>query len=443
MAPKRGTRQLKTQANPTKRPRLDAEPPAARKEVVVLLDQMRKEVMEDIYSPNVDTSDVTEDEEETRVVGSGKSARELRAERRAAEYVLGEDVTDDEEEDEDEDDDDDDGVGVFAKVARVVDVGDGDSNVDAEGEEIEEEGFPIAAAAVVGSREDPGKAFLDGFMPDADVEDIYEQPAGNANADPIENAGFERERGGHEYLRSLRELYPAAIDGTHDLDLAGFEEPRSAMPPPSAAETRYRELVAQRIRDSQASPFGVRFPAARRSSTDRLFSESSWSSPSSSSASGEEEDDDEYEYDYSEPWPEPRDDVHNQTLNHGDKNNDNNDNKGETSKTEDKDKDKDKDTYIVNRRDKLLDSFLSGQLRRIARALNFMVRARASGIEVGDFDALAAVEPERWATLIGSPDDAAELMVETMLEIPFWDVLILSNRATALIDELGTLGIVI
>ncbi|KAI1198070.1 hypothetical protein F5X97DRAFT_300374 [Nemania serpens] len=73
-----------------------------------------------------------------------------------------------------------------------------------------------------------------------------------------------------------------------------------------------------------------------------------------------------------------------------------------------------------------------------------MVRARASGIDVGaDIEALAAVEPGRWATLIGTPDDAAELVVETVLGMPVSDVLVLANKAAVLIDELEALGIVI
>ncbi|KAI1145414.1 hypothetical protein F4825DRAFT_443935 [Nemania diffusa] len=103
----------------------------------------------------------------------------------------------------------------------------------------------------------------------------------------------------------------------------------------------------------------------------------------------------------------------------------------------------DEDDYIVSRRDKTLDKFLSVQLRKIARALNFMVRAKASGIEVDDFDALASVDPEEWADLVETPPYAAEVMVDTMLNMSIWDIFILSNRATMLLDELDTLGIVI
>ncbi|KAI1181788.1 hypothetical protein F5B17DRAFT_423564 [Nemania serpens] len=231
--------------------------------------------------------------------------------------------------------------------------------MDDDDEEEEEEGagggLPIARAATV-----------EAGLGIADVEDVYEEPPlmGNANAD-------------------LEESQPGNL----------------AL---SAAEARYREFVAQRVGDAptHASPFGVRFPAARRSSTDRLFSESSWSSSSSSSASsdGEEFDDSDdvddglddfraYGYHlYNEELPEPT----------GDDNSENNNNDTvETSKTDKNDEDE--ETYIVSHRDNLLDSVLRGELRRIARALNFMVRARASGIDVGDsdVDALAAVEPER------------------------------------------------
>ncbi|KAI1110901.1 hypothetical protein F5Y14DRAFT_338088 [Nemania sp. NC0429] len=457
MPPKRrGGRRQKTPAKPAKRQRLDAEPkpepepklepePEPEPEPETQPEPQPKpaavtvtaaSVKEDIYSPNVDTSDVPDDEDEDedgieweevhlnkdqetgepRRVASAKpdSARDgegrrvevskavretqmqTRARKRAEKWLRRAG---------DYDDDDSLAEGIGGRVSGLHVKG-----KEVVGEESEED-FPIAQAAVatgswaeikIGEK---GEEPLEEIMPDAyaytstyvhtDVDSIYGEP-GSAKAAPEAHPIGKKGYGGEAAVGERQNGYPGQT-------------------------------------------YTSRFPP-------RLFSESSWSSPSSATASQTDEEpreeDNEGYYDYSEPgWAEPS--FHNGGGNSG--NNNNGNNKVENRKTGDKgkEKEKDKDTHVVSSRDKLLDSFLTGQIRRIARALNFMVRARASGIEVGDFDALAAVEPERWATLIGSPDDAAELMVETMLGMPFWDVLVLSNRATVLIDELGTLGIVI
>ncbi|KAI0478048.1 hypothetical protein F4859DRAFT_478483 [Xylaria cf. heliscus] len=99
-------------------------------------------------------------------------------------------------------------------------------------------------------------------------------------------------------------------------------------------------------------------------------------------------------------------------------------------------------SYLVYRRSKKIDDLLSGHLRTIARALNFIVRARESGVKVGDFESLAAVKPETWAALTDAPDYAAEVVVKNLLELSMGEICLLSDQATALRNEMGALGVV-
>ncbi|KAF2970621.1 hypothetical protein GQX73_g2947 [Xylaria multiplex] len=102
-----------------------------------------------------------------------------------------------------------------------------------------------------------------------------------------------------------------------------------------------------------------------------------------------------------------------------------------------------KSPWLVNPHSKVLDDFLSGHLRKIAQTLNFMIRAKASGINVDDTDALAAVTPEQWDQLAEVPDDAADIMVQNLLSLPASDMSILAERASILRDDLLELGITI
>ncbi|KAI0538037.1 hypothetical protein GGR58DRAFT_322802 [Xylaria digitata] len=102
-----------------------------------------------------------------------------------------------------------------------------------------------------------------------------------------------------------------------------------------------------------------------------------------------------------------------------------------------------KSPWLVNRHNKVIDNILSGNLRKIALTLNFMARAKASGIDVDDTDALVAVSPEQWDQLIEVPDDAAEIMVQNLLSLPVSDIAVLAERASVLRDDLRELGITI
>ncbi|KAI0855213.1 hypothetical protein F4860DRAFT_52009 [Xylaria cubensis] len=108
-----------------------------------------------------------------------------------------------------------------------------------------------------------------------------------------------------------------------------------------------------------------------------------------------------------------------------------------------KDADDHNDSYLVYRRDKKIDKVLSDRLGTIARVLNFMARARVSGIEIGNFEALAAVEHEKWAELVDSPEHAAEFLAKTLFEMPVLDVFLLSKRAAELQSEMKLLGVII
>ncbi|KAI0184375.1 hypothetical protein EV127DRAFT_239085 [Xylaria flabelliformis] len=108
-----------------------------------------------------------------------------------------------------------------------------------------------------------------------------------------------------------------------------------------------------------------------------------------------------------------------------------------------KDADDHNDSYLVYRRDKKIDKVLSDRLGTIARVLNFMARARVSGIEIGNFEALAAVEHEKWAELVDSPEHAAEFLAKTLFEMPVLDVFLLSKRAAELQSEMKQLGVII
>ncbi|KAI1300057.1 hypothetical protein F5Y03DRAFT_242317 [Xylaria venustula] len=99
--------------------------------------------------------------------------------------------------------------------------------------------------------------------------------------------------------------------------------------------------------------------------------------------------------------------------------------------------------YSVYQHDAKMDAILVFHLRRIGRALSFMIRAKASGIEVGDFDSLAAVSREKWEKLTPFPENAVEALVQNMLSASVWDIILLSGQAGALQDDLLQLGITI
>ncbi|KAI1276017.1 hypothetical protein F5Y07DRAFT_399790 [Xylaria sp. FL0933] len=94
--------------------------------------------------------------------------------------------------------------------------------------------------------------------------------------------------------------------------------------------------------------------------------------------------------------------------------------------------------------DNLGDGPFTAPLRHIARMLNFMARAQASGIEIPDFadlDTLAAVSREQWEELADAPDDAAEIVAEELLNMSFLDICLLSERAYVLRADLLRLGV--
>ncbi|KAI0204862.1 hypothetical protein F4808DRAFT_456606 [Astrocystis sublimbata] len=101
------------------------------------------------------------------------------------------------------------------------------------------------------------------------------------------------------------------------------------------------------------------------------------------------------------------------------------------------------DSYTVYRKDKMFDNLLTNQLLTIGRALNFMARARVSGIPVDDFEALAAMSTEEWADLVDAPEDAGEYVAKRLLRMPMFDICLLSEQATKLQREMRELGVII
>ncbi|KAI1436312.1 hypothetical protein GGR50DRAFT_239704 [Xylaria sp. CBS 124048] len=102
-------------------------------------------------------------------------------------------------------------------------------------------------------------------------------------------------------------------------------------------------------------------------------------------------------------------------------------------------------SFIVYHRGGLTDYFLTRYLGNIARTLNFMVRAATCGIDTSNFDALALVSAEQWAEVgdVKTPDEAAAMVVETLLGLPLADINLLADKAAKLREELGVLGVVI
>ncbi|KAI0798987.1 hypothetical protein GGR55DRAFT_526626 [Xylaria sp. FL0064] len=94
--------------------------------------------------------------------------------------------------------------------------------------------------------------------------------------------------------------------------------------------------------------------------------------------------------------------------------------------------------------DNVIERFRGPPLRHIACMLNFMARAQASGIEIPDFadlDTLAAVSREQWEELADAPDDAAEIVAEELLNLSILDICLLSERAFILRTDLLRLGV--
>ncbi|KAI0099030.1 hypothetical protein GGR51DRAFT_404061 [Nemania sp. FL0031] len=490
MAPKRGIQQENTQSGSAKRPRLN---PVAAVASKAIANPRRTKPRPEVYSPNIDTSDfseLTEDDDEPRntsfarldgtvdapgedlegdppasatTIPSGQSARETRASRRAAEKQ-GEDFTEDDEEEL-----------VLDVEAEIEEPEEADkevektalgSDADAEGEVVEEK-LEVQTPVV----EDMG-ANADA-EPDAEGEEVEEEPVAE-----VEEQVAEVE----EAVADVEEPVEAIAKKAYALPAYYTTSDGSATPvgetplPISSAEARYRAFMAERLAQSglpsaiphqEVSLFtppgptglhaaGFYDPTSSSSSSLPSSSDSSSASDSLSDSSSVVEEVAPFPYaptSSSTAFPaleelamvDSRDSQETVSttdmglLNLADEEMDipilamGNDQEG----------DEGDGSYIVSRRNKLLDRFLSIQLRKIARALNFIIRAKATGIDVDDFDTLASVDPEKWSELVDTPEDAAEIMVEAMLQMSFWDIVILSKRATMLMDELDTLGITI
>ncbi|KAI1122456.1 hypothetical protein F5Y10DRAFT_75528 [Nemania abortiva] len=500
MAPKRGLQQPKTKPSSSKRPRLSGD--ALTKKTVSSSRRGRPKA--EVYSPNIDTSDfsepTTEDDEEPQnalfadpdgtvdkdddedaegdlpaaAIPYGKSAREIRADRRAAKQD--EVFTDDDEVE-------------IEEPAEEAALG---SDADAEGEEIYDELFGSATFEI---EEAPEDATPD-VGPTAEGEDVKEDRTAddrNGEAEAAEDAGGS---GAAEPVPvALRSTYAAPSYYTTSEESSSTGDapapapapaPTPAPAPASGAEARYREFMLRRLGQWGLPPVRPQTPRPSRympvdpnmfqekEFSDGLYDSSSPSSSSSSSSASSVRMLDNIapprldrpvfpsapssSSSSSSGFPsleELRMD-HNQLGNSLEADGDGVTtmdllNMGAESElpflgmeeVEEELDTNDEGSYIVSRRDKLLDGFLSIQLRKIGRALNFMVRAKATGIDVEDFDALAAVDPEKWNELVDTPETAAEIVVDAMLQMSFWDIVILSKRATMLLDELSTLGITI
>lgn len=460
MAPKRGLRLENSKAGSSKRARLNVNGSTKKRgggSVSRGINPAKIEV--DIYSPNVDSTDVsefTEDEQEPRNVTVARldgtldddddtglrlaqAARELRAKRRAAE-----------KRDEDFTEDEDQGVFNFrVEIEEPSDEAGSDSSADAEGEDVEEELVPPGVGTT-----NPIDEIIRSVMLGAKDEGL-EDPVANIgghsrnpflNEESVSNTDQEDGASGAALLAQAEGQYPTPEYG--------------GTPRPSGAEMRYRELMARRFGHSglpAVIPQVVQPSLFTPPPTSRFHDPSmaglydSTSSSSSSSSSGLEDPAGPLSPTSSSSSVFPSleelgmQDLANQ-YNIGNRAASQPPSPAQAAGADtvpQENSANDEDDYIVSRRDKTLDKFLSVQLRKIARALNFMVRAKASGIEVDDFDALASVDPEEWADLVETPPYAAEVMVDTMLNMSIWDIFILSNRATMLLDELDTLGIVI
>ncbi|KAJ8124035.1 hypothetical protein ONZ43_g155 [Nemania bipapillata] len=438
---------------------------------------------EEVYSPNVDTSELselTDDEEEHRNVllarldgtvddedhkdidgnpsvsalSDTQLARELRASRRLAEKQ-DEDFTEE-----------DDPLMVNIDTEEPSDEAAFDSNADAEGEEVEE--APVAPEQVSNIGVQNKNPFL---------QDPIPNESGNAGT-------------AQAFQALAEEDDPTPEDDLPSQQSADFDGPACGLPPrpipkPSGAEARFREFMARRLGQSgvpaitpQASEpslfspplTSVQFP--RQSMAGLYDSSSSSSSSSASSVILEDPTSPPHVQRPISPAsssssvfaslrgldvggaaaaPDPTTTINGASLaaaleargrsSGGEGGEEKEVGEGEGEGVGEGEEEEEE--WVVTRQDKLLDGFLTVQLRKIGRALNFMVRARASGIRVDSFDALAAVDPARWAQLAATPANAAEVAVDAMLGLSFWEVVILSKRASALLDELSTLGITI
>ena len=97
--------------------------------------------------------------------------------------------------------------------------------------------------------------------------------------------------------------------------------------------------------------------------------------------------------------------------------------------------------WTVHPTDGEKDRVITKHLRDVAQVLNFMVRAKMSGIDIGDYDALAAVPRLKWNNLVEAPADAGEAVAEILLNQSGGGICMLAARATALREDLASLGI--
>ncbi|KAI0426968.1 hypothetical protein F5Y09DRAFT_317581 [Xylaria sp. FL1042] len=105
-------------------------------------------------------------------------------------------------------------------------------------------------------------------------------------------------------------------------------------------------------------------------------------------------------------------------------------------------------SWAVHGEAKAIEMFLGAPLRKTARVLHFMVKAKAGGIDVGGFD--SGFDPEtfgreRWEGLVvvDTPDDAAQIVLAELLKLSVVDFIRLYEKATILRNDLFEMGIVI
>ncbi|KAI0903017.1 hypothetical protein F4823DRAFT_329491 [Ustulina deusta] len=464
MAPRpaqRPARRQKTRTKSSKQPPLNSEAATKKKRPVKLTRHTRpvKIVEQPVYSPNVgssEVSDLTEDEEpryaryvpptvknddEEMGGGSGrpsasisiidgKTPRQLRAERRSAERRAAErrdeDFTDDEEPVTKAEKGGDQGSlgGVNTQDARGE--MDWDSDADAEGEDVAEE---RVASVKPENQKSPKKTdsslnahagsehvkrnpfeYLPVPSPATPADDLILDPPGvdagsEVHEPPVapwnpSSGGIQTESAARyfEFMKrqqfSIRRHYsPVSSSSSSSSEDVGAFPPVDETSLNTSAGLGSSNLVGQ----------GSRLPAIERDSDDEFYDRFD-------DGDGGDKDGDK----------DVKNEIENEKV-------------GEEKN----------DEWLVYPFDKKIDSALSAQLQKIARAINFLVRAKASGIEAGDFAALAAVSPEQWDELVEAPEYAAEIMAKKLLNLSVADIWLLSERATVLLDELTDLGITI
>ncbi|KAI1739576.1 hypothetical protein F4680DRAFT_448954 [Xylaria scruposa] len=393
--------------------------------------------------------DLTDDEEPEHDVGvkevypnlpkrlriDGKTPREMRAERRRAEKARRVHFTEEEEDDEEEE------RVVKLKLVEIQDAPETaktNSNTDTKGEEETEGGWPkrqvvrtrgssykttvseekdeSVRSKSVGDddaiiRREPRKVEVLGSDADAEGETDVEEPAASVSKE-IQDDSKRISLTVNVNVNGESNKKPVKLE---DIDFS------------TGAAARYIDFMARQGRD--VSKLFRPGPASDSSSEEEEEEEEEEEKEEEEEEEEDDEDGDEDEDEDEDEYGESEesDDFDEPSTNAGDNNS-----------VSDPDS-----PFLIFPRNKSIDKLLSSLIKRIARVLNFMARARESGIEIGDYQSLEAVKQERWAELVDSPEHAADFVVGALLQLPLLDIIPLSQRAAELQNEMKHLGVII